>query len=400
MHAWSTKSSRTAPSTYSAPSTRRDAVNGCMIWSTDNTSQRFKWALSVTTRRFVSSSPECLPWLHDGHRDVRTSRHCAAESQLLAVVDDYPLLLDLRQRGVEIRVHNIAAVHETVRHVLTAAKVTIGQRACRLKVAAMHEVHTLARDEIRLDLSDIQVQRTVENWEGPSRGDELRKQAVQERTCRELDVQNTAENVQHNLVFIEQTRQALTQNNEICELKQGRHARQYCTAPRRPSQFARESTPRSRVSINTSIRRTNIPETYTRDQSRNTYCRPRNIPRWCWVRVRNVRGVLFSRSRLLGVKGVACTCSRAHNQQTWFKIDEDRSWHMLPCTCFEGEIVEHVVTSTDGLVTWLLAVRLCATSETRRGHLILHQVLHRDGGVASVRRWPARAVQLTMPRNC
>ena len=42
------------------------------------------------------------------------------------------------------------------------------------------------------------------------------------------------------------------------------------------------------------------------------------------------------------------------------------------------ESVRHVVTFTDGLVTWPLAVRLNATFETRRGRLTLRQVFHRD----------------------
>ena len=48
---------------------------------------------------------------------------------------------------------------------------------------------------------------------------------------------------------------------------------------------------------------------------------------------------------------------------------------------FREESVERVCSFTNSLVTWLLAVRLSATAtnETRRGHLTLHQVLHRHG---------------------
>ena len=60
-------------------------------------------------------------------------------------------------------------------------------------------------------------------------------------------------------------------------------------------------------------------------------------------------------------------------------------------TCPPAPVPEERLLSTPSpppMVSSLgfLAVRLCATSETRRGHLILHQVLHRDGGVFSVRR--------------
>ena len=266
-----------AASTCSAPSTRR-----CRQRAHDlvDTSQRFKWALSVTTVRFVSSSSECahrdnVPRLQDGHRDWRTSRHCAPESQLLPAVDDNPLLLDLRQRGVEIPVHNIAAEHETVRHALTVARVTSSQRASRLKVAA-----TLAGNEIRRDLSDIQVQRTVEIWEEPSRGDELCK-ALKEGVFQELDVQNTAANIEHNLVSIAQKRQALTQNSEIRELKQRRHAhdnvvrlhdglRNLRTNPHREAEY-RLIPVFDGQTFQKHAHETRAP------YLRHTYCRPRNI---------------------------------------------------------------------------------------------------------------------------
>ena len=48
------------------------------------------------------------------------------------------------------------------------------------------------------------------------------------------------------------------------------------------------------------------------------------------------------------------------------KIDEDRARNMLACTCFREESVERVVSSTDGLVTWHLAIRLNAMFETEQ----------------------------------
>ena len=67
----------------------------------------------------------------------------------------------------EILLHNIAAVQETVRHVLTVARVALDQHACPLRVAAAHEVHALAGDKNRMELIDVHVQRTVENRQSP-----------------------------------------------------------------------------------------------------------------------------------------------------------------------------------------------------------------------------------------
>ena len=67
-----------------------------------------------------------------------------------------------------------------------------------------------------------------------------------------------------------------------------------------------------------------------------------------------------------------------------------------PCTCFREESVERVVSSIDSLVTWRLTVRLNATSETRRGHPTLRQVLRRNGESPSVFKQTGRGVKCTL----
>ena len=60
------------------------------------------------------------------------------------------------------------------------------------------------------------------------------------------------------------------------------------------------------------------------------------------------------------------------------KIDEDRAWSMVSY-CVRDESVERVVFSTDGLVTWYLAVRLNATSGVAEDTRQPHPVLYRNG---------------------
>jgi hypothetical protein len=44
----------------------------------------------------------------------------------------------------------------------------------------------------------------------------------------------------------------------------------------------------------------------------------------------------------------------------WFQINEYTSWNVFASTSFTEEGVESVVTTTNGLVTWHLAIRLDA----------------------------------------
>ena len=48
----------------------------------------------------------------------------------------------------------------------------------------------------------------------------------------------------------------------------------------------------------------------------------------------------------------------------WFQVDEDGSWHVLASSGLTEEGVEGVVTTSDGLVTWHLTIRLDTVLET------------------------------------
>ena len=88
----------------------------------------------------------------------------------------------------------------------------------------MREVHTLAGGEIRLQLSDIHVQRTAKTERG--RQEEMTYASKQYNNV--YVGSSTSKILQQmsniNLVSIAQTRQAQEYNCEIRELKQGRHA--------------------------------------------------------------------------------------------------------------------------------------------------------------------------------
>ena len=99
--------------------------------------------------------------LHDDRRDCK--QVYTVELSLDFFRRRWPYArLDRCHRGVDIFRHNNAAVNETVRHVLNVARVKLDHQGGGLRVAAEREVSALAGDEIRLELSDVHAQRTVD----------------------------------------------------------------------------------------------------------------------------------------------------------------------------------------------------------------------------------------------
>ena len=91
---------------------------------------------------------------------------------------------------------------------------------------------------------------------------------------------------------------------------------------------------------------------------------------------------------------VGCLGQKGSYIRARVHIINNRAWHMLSCSCSGREIIERVVLHrwsrhlmVSSLDFWTSGCVSHAKLESER--LILHQVLHRDEGVFSVRRWPA-----------
>merc|ERR1740133_157928 len=122
-----------------------------------------------------------------------------------------------------MRQHDVTTVHEAARHVLSVARGALDHRGGRLEdgvgdlgdgellvvrllgrndrgVRAKHKVDARVWHEIRLELSDIDIQGTVEAKGGSQRRDNLGDQTVQVRVRRALDVERPAADVIDGLV--------------------------------------------------------------------------------------------------------------------------------------------------------------------------------------------------------
>jgi len=71
-----------------------------------------------------------------------------------------------------------------------------------------------------------------------------------------------------------------------------------------------------------------------------------------------VGGVLLTRDELLWVEELSVGTSADLIDNGWLEIEEDASWDVLTGTSLGEEGVESIITATDGLVGWHLTVRL------------------------------------------
>jgi len=131
---------------------------------------------------------------------------------------DGSLGLDGGNGGVDVLWHNITSVHEAASHVLTVTWVALGHHGGWLEggvgdlgdgellvvsllggdnwgVGGQHEVDSWVWDQVGLELSDIDVEGTIESEGGSEGGDNLGNESVQVGVGWSLDVEVTSADV-------------------------------------------------------------------------------------------------------------------------------------------------------------------------------------------------------------
>merc|ERR1719376_885391 len=136
---------------------------------------------------------------------------------------DGALGLDGGDSGVDVLGDNVTTVHEAAGHVLAVARVALGHHGGRLEgrvgdlgdgellvvgllgrddrgVGGKHEVDAGVGHEVGLELSDVDVEGTVEAEGGSQGGDDLGDEAVEVGVGGALDVKGAAADVVDGLV--------------------------------------------------------------------------------------------------------------------------------------------------------------------------------------------------------
>merc|ERR1712179_742983 len=82
--------------------------------------------------------------------------------------------------------------------------------------------------------------------------------------------------------------------------------------------------------------------------------------RWCCSTCTRhvVGGILFAGDQLFRVEKLTVGTSTDLIDNSWLQIDEDGSWDVLSSSSFAEEGVEGIISTSDGLVTWHLTIRL------------------------------------------
>jgi hypothetical protein len=132
--------------------------------------------------------------------------------------------LDGSNGGVDILGDDISSVHQTASHVLSVAGVALGHHGSGLEngvgdlgnrqllvvcllsrddrsIRGKHEMDTGVRYQVGLELSDIDVQSTIESQGGGQRRDDLGDQSVQVGVGRSLNVQRSTADIVDGLVI-------------------------------------------------------------------------------------------------------------------------------------------------------------------------------------------------------
>jgi hypothetical protein len=71
-----------------------------------------------------------------------------------------------------------------------------------------------------------------------------------------------------------------------------------------------------------------------------------------------VGGIFFAADKLFRVEELTVSTGSNFINDGRFKIYKDGAWNMLSGTGFAEKGVESIISSTDGFVTWHLAIRL------------------------------------------
>jgi hypothetical protein len=137
---------------------------------------------------------------------------------------DGPLGLDGGDGGIDILGDDVTSVHEAASHVFAVTWVALGHHGCGLEgrvgdfsngellvvsllgrdnwcIRGKHEVNTWVWHQVGLELSNIDVESTVESERGSQRGDDLREESVQVGVSGPLNVEVPSADIVDSLVI-------------------------------------------------------------------------------------------------------------------------------------------------------------------------------------------------------
>jgi hypothetical protein len=317
---------------------------------------------------------------------------------------DGTLGLDGGDSGVDILGDDITTVHHTASHVLTVTRIALNHLGCRLEdgvgdlsdgkllmvsllsrddrsVRGQGKVNTRVRHQVSLELSDIDVQSTIETKGSSQRRDDLSDQTIQVGVSRTLNVQRTTADIIDGLVVqhksdISVLQKRVSRQHGVVRLNNsGGYLRGRVDGETELgllSVINRKTLQEERTKTGTGTTTNGVEDQETLETSTvvsqltdAVQSKVNNLLTNGVVTTGVVVGSIFlTGDQLLRVKQLTVSSGADLIDNSRLQIEEDSTRDVLAGTSFREKGVESIITTTDGLVRRHLTIRLDSMLQT------------------------------------
>ena len=311
---------------------------------------------------------------------------------------DGSLGLDGGDSGVDILGDDITSVHEAASHVLSVARIALGHHGGGLEgavgdlgngellvvgllsgddwgVGGKHEMDTWVWHQVGLELSDIDVEGTIESEGGGEGGDDLRDQSVEVGVGGSLNVEVATADIVDGLVVehdgdIGVLKEGVSGEHGVVWLNDGGgDLRGWVDGESELGLLAvvdGESLEEERSETGASATTDGVEDEEALETSALIGELTDSVEAEVDDLLTNgvvttgevVGGVLLAGDELLWVEELSVGASADLIDDGWLEIEEDSAGDVLASTSLGEEGVESIIATTDGLIGWHLTVWL------------------------------------------
>ena len=319
---------------------------------------------------------------------------------------DGSLGLDGGDSGVDILWDDITSVHEAASHVLSVSWVALGHHGGWLEggvgdlsdgellvisflggddwgVRGKHEMDSWLWHQVGLELSNINVQSTIESEGGSEGGDDLGNESVQVGVGWSLDIEVSSADIINGFVIdhdsdISVLEERVGGEDGVVWLNNGGGDLWGWVDGETELGFLTvvngKSLEEERSKSGTGSSTDGVEDEETLETSALIGELSDSVEAEINDFLTNgvmssgevVGGILFTGDELLWMEELSVGSGSDLIDNGWLEIEEDSSWDVLTGTSLGEEGVESVVTTTDGLVGWHLTVRLDTVLEAEK----------------------------------
>jgi len=311
---------------------------------------------------------------------------------------DGSLGLDGGYSGVDVLRDDISSVHKTTGHVLSVSWVTLGHHTGRFEdgvgdlrdrkllvvgllgrddwsIRGQHKVDSWVRNQVSLELSDINVKGSIESEGGGKGGDNLGDQSVKIGVSWSLDIKVSSTDVIKGLVIhaesaISVFQKGVSRKDGVVWFNDGgRDLRGWGDGERKlglssvinGKSLQKEGSKTGSGSSSGGVEAKESLESGTVVGQLTDSVKDK-VDNLLTDGVMStgvvIGGIFLSGDDLLRVVKLSVGTRSDFVTDGWLKIDVDGSWDVLSGTSFREKGVEGIVSTSDSLVGWHLTIRL------------------------------------------